>query len=46
MAERNAKVERKTNETDIKAVFCVDGNGRSTITTGIGFFDHMLCGFA
>ena len=46
MAERIAKVERKTNETDIKALFCVDGTGRSDISTGIGFFDHMLCGFA
>ena len=46
MAERIAKVERKTNETDIKALLCVDGTGSSKISTGIGFFDHMLCGFA
>lgn len=43
---REAKVERKTKETDIRLRFDVDGTGLSNIKTGIGFFDHMLVLFA
>ncbi|WP_404451106.1 imidazoleglycerol-phosphate dehydratase HisB [Virgibacillus necropolis] len=39
---RTGTIERKTNETFIKANFQVDGNGNSTIHTGVGFLDHML----
>lgn len=40
--ERRATVERKTSETDIHIEIQVDGNGRTDISTGLGFFDHML----
>jgi len=40
--KRNATIERKTNETDIKIVIDLDGNGKATIDTGIPFMDHML----
>ena len=43
---REANVNRKTAETDIKLRFCVDGDGFSDIDTGCGFFDHMLTLFA
>lgn len=43
---RMASVERKTRETDIILSINIDGTGKSNINTGIGFFDHMLEGFA
>lgn len=46
MAERTAKLARKTRETDISTIFNIDGTGESQINTGIGFFNHMLEGFS
>ncbi len=40
------KIERKTRETDISVELNVYGEGKSSISTGIGFFDHMLESFA
>lgn len=39
---RTATVERRTAETDIKVSIDLDGTGRADISTGIGFFDHIL----
>jgi imidazoleglycerol-phosphate dehydratase len=39
---RSAAIHRKTNETDIRLKLNLDGRGKSSITTGIRFFDHML----
>ena len=43
---RETKVVRKTKETDIQLSLNIDGTGKSEISTGVGFFDHMLEGFS
>ncbi len=43
---RTATVTRKTRETAISVSIDIDGSGKTDINTGIGFFDHMLNGFA
>jgi imidazoleglycerol-phosphate dehydratase/histidinol-phosphatase len=40
--DRTAEIHRKTNETDIHIKLNLDGTGKSDISTGIAFFDHML----
>lgn len=39
---RTAKINRKTKETDIELMVALDGSGQGEISTGVGFFDHML----
>lgn len=43
---RTADVERNTKETKIKMKLNIDGTGTCKSETGVGFFDHMLDGFA
>ena len=43
---RESSVERNTKETEIKLKIALDGTGYGDIETGVGFFDHMLEGFA
>lgn len=46
MGERKAEVSRSTRETNINIGLNLDGSGKADVNTGIGFFDHMLEGFA
>jgi imidazoleglycerol-phosphate dehydratase len=46
MAGRKASVTRRTKETSVKAEVNIDGSSQYEITTGILFFDHMLCQLA
>ena len=43
---RSAEITRKTSETDIALRLDLDGAGKTAISTGIGFLDHMLTAFA
>lgn len=43
---RVGEVTRRTNETALHVRVDLDGNGRATVHTGLGFFDHMLEAFA
>lgn len=43
---RAANIERKTAETSVEIYINLDGEGKSEINTGIGFFDHMMTLFA
>ncbi|MDD3186205.1 MAG: imidazoleglycerol-phosphate dehydratase HisB [Anaerostipes sp.] len=43
---RTSELTRNTSETQIQVKFNIDGSGNSNISTGIGFFDHMLTCFA
>ncbi len=43
---REATIERRTNETNIKLAFGIDGEGKSQLDTGVPFLSHMLDLFA
>jgi len=43
---RKSEITRKTSETEISLKLCLDGQGRSNISTGIGFLNHMLVLFS
>ena len=43
---RTATLERQTSESKVRVSLDLDGTGRAQISTGVGFFDHMLTAFA
>jgi len=42
MAKRTVEIERETKETTVRLMIDLDGEGKAAISTGVGFFDHML----
>jgi len=46
VADRTATVDRNTAETRIHVELAIDGTGQADVSTGIGFYDHMLTAFA
>ncbi len=46
MKKRTSVITRKTKETDIRLSLNVDGSGKSKVSTGLPFFDHMLEAFS
>ena len=43
---RTARIERETNESKVLVELDLDGSGRNDVSTGVGFYDHMLSSFA
>jgi imidazoleglycerol-phosphate dehydratase len=43
---RSARIERETKESKVLVELDLDGSGRADVTTGVGFYDHMLSSFA
>jgi imidazoleglycerol-phosphate dehydratase len=43
---RTARIERETNESTVLVEVDLDGSGRAEVSTGVGFYDHMLASFA
>lgn len=46
MTQRQSSMTRKTNETEIRVLVNLDGTGRASVRTGIGFLDHLLTALA
>ena len=46
MSPRTATRERRTSESQVRVALNLDGTGESTISTGVGFYDHMLTALA
>ena len=46
VGSRTATIERVTSESSVKVMLDLDGTGRSSISTGVGFYDHMLTALA
>ncbi len=42
MPERRSRIERETTETKVVVELCLDGPARTSVSTGVAFFDHML----
>jgi imidazoleglycerol-phosphate dehydratase len=42
---RTARLERETKESKVLVEINLDGSGRTEISTGVGFYDHMLTAF-
>jgi imidazoleglycerol-phosphate dehydratase len=46
MSTRTARIERRTKESKVLVELDLDGTGRHDVSTGVGFYDHMLASFA
>lgn len=43
---RSARIERETSESSVRVRVDIDGTGKSSVSTGVGFYDHMLTAFS
>jgi imidazoleglycerol-phosphate dehydratase len=46
MSNRTARIERTTSESKVTLAVDLDGSGRADVSTGVGFYDHMLTAFS
>src|SRR3954447_14005754 len=46
MSNRTARIERATKESKVVVEVDLDGSGRADVSTGVGFYDHMLTSFS
>ena len=45
MKKRSSKIKRETKETDVSVTVNIDGTGKTSVSTGVNFVDHLITAF-